>query len=215
MKRIFILAGCLLALFPRTTLAAQGGWYLSAHGGGSILQSAENESTDGTFNMEFKPGYAFAAALGFDLAETYPAYGRGRVEVEVAYRQNDLDEMEFQEGGMAAEGEVTVASAMLNTFGEFRETAPYYPYLGAGVGVARIALKDVALGGRGFSDDEDTVIAWQVGAGLGWQVTDALVLDLGYRYFSAVNPTFTDATGEEFDSEFDSHTVLVGARLNF
>lgn len=215
MRRILMLAACLSALLSPAALAAQGGWYLAAQGGASIPQSAENDSDRGTFNTDFKPGYAFSVALGYDLGEAYPDFGRGRVELEVGYRKNDVDEMEFEEGTIATEGDVTVLSAMLNTFGEIRETAPFYPYLGAGVGVARLSLNDVSIKGKVFADDEDTVLAWQVGTGVGWRVSPYLVLDLGYRYFSAVDPSFTDSLGIEFDSEYDTHTVLLGARLDF
>jgi opacity protein-like surface antigen len=71
------------------------------------------------------------------------------------------------------------------------------------------------VSGQPFSDDSDTVFAWQVGGGVGLRVNPHLLLDLGYRYFSALDPSFSDATGAEFDSEYNNHTVFLGARLDF
>lgn len=220
MRKILLLGACLTALLPTPLLAAQGGWYVGAHGGGSVLMESGNESEGKNFNIQYDPGYTYGGTVGFDLAETYPDIGLGRIELEVGYRTNDLDEFEFgaDNGGKlnaVGGGDITVLSAMLNSFGELRDREPWIPYLGGGVGIARLELKDTTVSGQSFADGSDTVFAWQVGGGVGLQVNRHLVLDLGYRYFSALDPSFTDTTGAEFESEYNNHTLLLGARLDF
>lgn len=219
MKRWFLTAALCTLLAP-AAFAAEGGWYVGVQGGGSVVNISANESTEGTFNTEYKPGYFVGGTVGFDFGETYPAIGTGRVELEVGYRGNDIDKFEFRidettTGTFAADGDVTVFSAMVNTFGEMRELAPFYPYLGGGIGVAQLSLNDVTVSGQPFADESATVFAWQLGGGVGIRLNPHLVLDLGYRFFSAQDPSFTDAAGVKFDAEYDSHTVLLGARLDF
>ncbi len=215
MKRIVICAGLLLALFAPKLEAAESGVYLGLFGGLSLVDGARNESGTGTFNFDFNTGYGALATLGYDLREDFPHIGIGRVEIEAAYRSNGLDEVSFAQATLPTEGDVRVASLMLNTFGEYRDTLPMLPYIGGGIGLARVELDGVRFGDTLLFDDSDTVFAWQVGAGIGWQAARNLVLDLGYRYFSTVNLRFTDAEGERFKSKYDSHLILLGARIGF
>ncbi|MBE0597018.1 MAG: porin family protein [Desulfuromonadales bacterium] len=215
MKNMMLLAGCLLALCSTSALAAEGGFYLGLHGGGVILEGVKNESREGDFNFEFDPGWLAGATIGYDLRDTYPNIGTGRVELEVAWRTNDLDKLEFLQPSIGASGETTVASVMLNTIGEYRENLPWLPYIGVGAGVARITLDNFTQGAYPLVDDEDTVFAYQFLAGFGYQVSSRVYLDLGYRYFALLDPTFTDVTGVKFDSEYATHNVTLGARFDF
>ena len=66
------------------------------------------------------------------------------------------------------------------------------PYIGAGVGVANVAVKnlyDIAPnGGFGYaSDHSQTNFAWALMAGLAMPVTPNLTLELGYRYLDMGN----------------------------
>ena len=212
--RISILAVCLLLIAPSAE-AADGRFYFGAHGGLNLVQGARNDSAPGSFNFEFDPGFVAAATLGFDLREGHPSIGVGRVELEAAYRRNSLDEVAYLETDLPAGGNMTVSSLMLNTFGEHRGTRPWIPYIGAGIGVARLELKEVRFGENVLVDDSTTVFAWQVGAGLGLEVSRHIALDLGYRYFSAFDPKFRDARGVRFESEYDNHQIMAGVRIDF
>ena len=59
-------------------------------------------------------------------------------------------------------------------------------------------------------DADDTVFAWQVGAGIGYALTPQLTFDLKYRYFATSDPEF-DGT----EVEYASHNVYAGIRLHF
>jgi opacity protein-like surface antigen len=213
-KKILILMVCLW-IAPVSAALAQGGLYIGLHGGGSFLEGAENEGDSGTFNLEFDPGYLAGVTVGYDLRDNYPKIGKGRVEIEFAYRSNDLDQVEFADSDMDAGGEATVFSVMLNTFGEYRETTPWIPYVGAGIGWARISLKDVDISRGPLVDDEDNRFAFQFGAGLGYELSPHFALDLGYRYFAVLEPEFRDAQGEEFESEYRTHQIHLGVRVTF
>jgi opacity protein-like surface antigen len=94
------------------------------------------------------------------------------------------------------------------------------PYVGAGVGGA-----DVVFDTDSFSDGPDTVVgsendvvfAGQVFAGVRFQLTRHLALDLGYKYFATDNPTFTYPP-DNFNVSFKgarTHSVLAALKFDF
>jgi opacity protein-like surface antigen len=211
---LLVAIGFLLILPTPSAQATDGGIYLGAHGALNIVQGARNDSPAGSFNFEFDPGYTGAVTLGYDLRDRFPLIGIGRMEVEAAYRSNRLDEMEFAEGA-GGQGRVKVSSLMFNTFGEHRGTVPWIPYIGAGIGVARVELDRFRFGSGLVVDGSDTVFAWQVGGGFGYLLSRRVTLDMGYRFFSAMDPKFRDTQGVRFESEYDAHTILLGLRVDF
>ena len=52
--------------------------------------------------------------------------------------------------------------------------------------------------------------AYQMGAGMGWQISEQFVFDLRYRFFGTADPEF-----EVAEYEFSSHDVYVGLRYYF
>ena len=100
------------------------------------------------------------------------------------------------------------------------------PYIGGGVGVASISvlgLKDVNVPvGSVFyaSDHTETNFAWAVYAGLAYEVTSAVTLDLSYRYADLGDARSGTATAFDGSSSFsgvdindiDSHDLMLGVR---
>ena len=102
------------------------------------------------------------------------------------------------------------------------------PYIGGGVGVASVSvlgLKDVnvvAPGGSIFfaSDHTETNFAWAVYAGLAYEVTSAVTIDLSYRYADLGDARSGTATAYDGSDSFsgvdindiDSHDLMLGVR---
>lgn len=215
MRKTFIAAAVLSILAAPSTLLADTGFYVGLQAGVNLVDESKNDSSDGTFLLDFDPGYFVAAQAGYDLGTVYPLIGRGRIELEVGFRGNAVKSVQFAEGSVAAQGDINVLSVMVNAFGEAREFYPFIPYAGAGVGLAHLSVDGLRVAGRTLANDSDTVFAWQVGGGLGLALTRQVTLDLGYRYFSALNPEFEDSLGLVSESEYNSHTVILGARYTF
>lgn len=205
----------LLCLCPLPLFAAGEGFYLGVWGGGTLLDEAKVRDARGTAHVDFDAGTAFGAALGYDIGTRYPAIGQGRLELEIAHRQNDLKDAKFSDGRLAADGEISVLSFMANSFAEFYGARPWLPYVGLGLGYARVSLDSARLAGAPWGDDSDGVFAYQAGLGVGYELNQLLTLDLGYRYFGTLDATFRLADQTSVDWEYDNHALLLGLRLTF
>ncbi len=195
--------------------AAQEGIFLGGWGGLGLLDETQAEGDGGDLLIDYDPGTAFGMTLGYDLGTAFPEIGIGRIELEIARRSNDLEDVEFSDGTLGAAGKLSVTSIMLNSFAEYQTADPWLPYLGAGLGYARVSLEDARAESAPLADDHDWVFAYQFGAGIGYRIGQRLVLDLGYRYFATLDPEFNLADGTSTEWEYDSHTANLGLRFHF
>lgn len=193
------------------------GPYLSLQAGGTWLEDADIEydgvpSSVFSEEAEFDTGYNVGAALGYD-------YGPARLEAEIAYRQNDFDSFSGQFLGAgfksSADGDVDATSFMVNAYWDFESGSPVTPYLGAGAGFANVSYNDVRDDLGDFVDDDDNVFAYQLAAGIGFEIDPNLTFDLGYRYFTTDDPEVRDSFGDTFETEYKSHNVSLGLRMTF
>lgn len=211
-----VLIFLLFAIFTLSSTATAEGLYLSLSGGGSYVQEAENDNPDGSFNMTLDYGNVTSVAIGYDLGNKHPDLGRGRVDLEFSYRNNELDEVEFVEGKSHGGGDLNVMSVMLTTYGIPEDhSGNWTPYFCLGIGAAEITLDNATVAGSPLADGSDWVLAGQVGTGAGYEISDYLTLDLGYRFFATMSPEFKDADGDKFDSEYVNHLLQAGLRITF
>lgn len=216
MARGLLLLFCLnCLLFSAPALGSEEGGYIGLHGGGLLLGRSQNSYGQESFDLDYEAGYGTSLVLGYDLGSKYPHLGEGRLELEVGYRKNELEESSFPQGTFDAEGDVSALSIMFNSFGEYRENPPWIPYVGFGLGYAVVSVEDVRIDGVPLTDDEDGVFAWMAGAGLGYRLSDIWTFDLGYRLLGTTSPRFhlEDGSGLRLRSEYLSHLFSLGLRL--
>lgn len=194
--------------------AQHTGPYLGVLLGGQLLAPAKSEGSSGTFNLEYRPAPSASVVLGWEL-EPGSSVGEGRVEVEYTRRSNRLKQAEFAEGNFAAAGDLSAESLLINTFGVYRSKSPWTPYVGAGIGAARLTADDLTVTGRSLADDEALVFAYQFGGGVELGLTRSLSLDFGYRFLGTTKAKFAEANGGEFKSGYLSHSAMLGLRLGF
>jgi outer membrane autotransporter protein len=219
-----IMVAALVAAAPRAR-AAEGDWYASLYGGGMFLEDANNRGNSNRldFHSSTKTGYNARVAVGVYRAPQV------RVEGEIGYRRAGLDRLSVNNdaglgatagtaplsGSLSASGHVSAISAMLNAYYDYDTGSAWRPYIDAGIGAARLSMHNVAASGVPVVDNFDTVFAYQLGLGLGYEVTKSLTLAVEYRYFTTLDPTFKTANGTSFDSEFTSHNLSLGVRYRF
>jgi opacity protein-like surface antigen len=219
MKRLVLgLLATLLASACLVSVSFAGtGPYMSVGVGGTWVQDADSSYKDPAFadfnnTTEFDLGFNVAATAGFD-------FGPARLEGEIAYRQNDIDKIEFA-GFLVPPpatfgGDVSSLSFMANGFWDIPTGSPATPYLGGGIGVANVSANDFKINGDLLVDDDDTVFAYQLGAGIAFELNPNMALDLGYRFFATADPEFTDFEGDKVESEYMTHNASLGLRIMF
>src|SRR6266571_1509475 len=128
-------------------LAQHDGPYVGAYLGMNSLVTAESRDDQGSFKLEYDPALQGSVVLGWDF-KPMNSVGEGRIEVEYARRSNQLNQVEFLEGKVKGDGNLTVDSLLLSTYGVYRNPSRWTPYFGGGVGVARITADALQVAGQ-------------------------------------------------------------------
>ena len=204
------------ALMPGLAVAQQTGFYIGASGGAAFTMDADNAGGGISIESTFDTGFSFTGAAGYAFANGI------RVEAEIGYRGADVDTLTItNDGGLGlaglsgeADGDVRVLSAMANAWYDFAVDFPVTPYVGGGIGFANVDA-EASFAGVTIVDDDDTVFAYQAGAGAAYPLTESVSIFAGYRFFGTADPGLTAADGTDFDSEYRTHIVEGGVRLRF
>ena len=222
MRAITCMAALALLAVP-SAAAAQGsgsGVYLGANIGANFLNDSEFDTAAvGEVDNDYDTGFALSGQVGYDTGQLWQ-YGGLRAELELSYRENEIDQHAIAALGGAqpdSTGTASTTALLANLFHDFETGTPLTPYVGGGIGYAWSSLDNYGVrAAPNALDDEDAGFAWQLGAGLGYAVTERATVSLDYRYFS----TSADATSNVFSAvesevDLDSHTVMLGLRYRF
>lgn len=212
MKLSLSLLLCLLLLCT-TPAFAQQGLYLGAFGGVNYLEDASLRAAGvRDLNVEFDWGSHAGVNLGYRTGRYFSKSKKitGRLEIELATRSNDVDLIEVNQRLVSAGGEMKVTSLMANSWIDIRTDSIFVPFFGIGLGAAQLVFDKA-----GFVDDKDTQFAYQIGAGVGLPLGHQWHLDLGYRYFATLDPTFVDPDGIRNKADYATHNLSLGLRFNF
>ena len=115
---------------------------------------------------------------------------------------------------------------MLNVYHDFGNFNRFVPYVGAGIGMAVHDVDEVYFTGNPnltnrIEGNRDVSFAWSVMAGVGYQISDRAILDVGYRYIDmgSVKSGRVDSAGfvnpaVDID-DIAAHEIKVGLRYHF
>ncbi|MBF0166738.1 MAG: OmpA family protein [Alphaproteobacteria bacterium] len=213
-----ILSAALLVGLSGAAQAQQAGSgiYTGLMGGYNWLQDSDIKGNGVNAKADFDGGFGVLGALGYDYGRFN--WGNLRAELELGYRQNGANSVSgtgIVSGPGSLSGDVNVFSGMVNGLWDVPVTFPVRPYLGAGIGAARVNVDNVKRAGVSQIDDSDTAFAYQGIAGLGWEITNNWRANLDYRYFSTLDLGLKSAAGVAVDAEYHAHTVMVGFAYKF
>lgn len=218
MKRILIAAAAIAIWgIPAISQAvpARPGGYLAGFLGVSIPRDADVDSYDGTIyndRVEFDPGIAVGGAVGYD-------YGFLRMEGEISYRQSEINGVTDRPSGVpytGVDGDVGALAFMANAFFDMENNTPITPYWGGGIGFAVLDVSDTTSAqGQLYYEGDDTVFAYQAGAGVEIALNPFVSFDLGYRYFGTSKATIDEDSLQSTKFRLESHNVLAGLRVKF
>ena len=197
-------------------------------------------AVDSRIETDFDTGFNIQGAVGYDLGpiRLEAEGGFRKVDVDstsfksitVAGIPVGASTLNTINGAVRASGDMTALSAMVNGWYDIElggKWSKWLPYIGGGVGVAIIDV-DLKTSGEArlfgpsqpptnLSDSargDDTVLAYHAGAGLGYRISDAMTVIVGYRYFGTSDVKFK-SRGDRVKAETDSHNVEIGLRFRF
>jgi opacity protein-like surface antigen len=203
MKRIFgLVIGILMILIAAQAWAqAQPkSFYLSGNIGFGIRPDAT--LLGAPVDIQNDPAFVINGAIGMELTPII------RVEGEIGLHNNTADLAPF-----INEYTFSMVSFMGNGYFDIPTNSPLRPYVGAGLGFAVAGVEEDVAGFT--STDSDLVGAFQLMAGLGFDISPRATLTFGYRYFTTSDPDFFVAFAGPFEMDYTSHDFLFGARFRF
>ena len=228
---LLALASTALAASPAAATADHAG-YVGIEAG-LLFPNDSNVSFDSNYNYDFVYDYDFDVGykMGFDgdIIGGYD-FGQFRAELELGYKTASVDDIgsDFldQFVGINTDGDVSVWSLMVNGLWNPSIGDRWNAYIGGGIGWAWTKFN------TDFSQDiqgpepfdvgnlKDDGFAWQIIAGVGYNISDNIELGLKYRYFET---KFKDSFEDNFDGliEFDadgkvsSHSILASLIFSF
>lgn len=223
-KSGIVAAILMMALVPSLASAtpAEPGAYVGGGLGVSVPRDSPATGTDyfqspnSNFRdkVSFDPGVYVSGNGGYD-------FGWVRLEGELAYRYNEIKSIIGQNGRVGnPDGNLGVFSVLFNGFVDLHNDTPVTPYFGGGIGFATLHLD--ATHGRDnlgrylvYGEGDDTVFAYQAGAGVGIALSRRVTFDLGYRYLATEEADFDSDEGILTSMKFRSHNALMGVRVTF
>jgi opacity protein-like surface antigen len=145
-----------------------------------------------------------------------------RAEGEIVYRTNNVDRATSSgfPGTTGARGTIDSAGFMGNVLYDFMSDSQWTPYLGAGVGAARVTVNDIsfpAFSSQTFSGN-DWRFAYQGIAGVKYAFTPAVSVSLDYRYFATTDAHYTFPSSGFVTSAtvpYHTHNVMLGLAYHF
>ena len=224
-RTIAIAAGMALAgatLPGAATADGTGKWYGTVAVGMAFPGNGDGNTTDGGYGkveteFDFDNGFGFSGGVGYDLSPL-------RVEGVLSWLKTDSKSVTTKsietpdpdpgkldnrtdEIGVKVDGDgyMSALSVMGNVWWDIDTGAAVTPFVGGGIGMTQLSER-----GDGSSND-DRVFAWQIGAGVSYDLGNGTVAQLGYRFF---NPGEADLDGLNFEPG-GIHLVDIGLRYSF
>jgi opacity protein-like surface antigen len=220
------------------------GWYLRGDVGYSLSTSAPDAFTYRTFDpllstyttndfatASLSDDFSFGGGVGYHFSDWLRADATlERIQTEFRGTRTDFPEDDQSTVDSAS---MRAYSMMLNGYVDLGTVAKVTPYAGAGVGYSYVKWSDLSStvddGLGGFSTASNPAVGgnWRftyaLMAGLAYDVTDKMKIDLGYKYRhidggdmfgwdAAVDPGATGAQGR--DGGLTQHEIKVGLRYS-
>ena len=178
---------------------AAGPCYFRADTGYSASRSGKAELTDflsgntkvdivdvnsvslgNTWLLEGGVGCGFGGSRGFRIEAIAGMHGVREFKGIVAAPQYGTIDQPI-------EGSLKTYTVMLNAYKDLGNFNGFVPYVGAGIGIAynsfgNFLVPNVDWNGWNNFSGNDLSMAWALMAGVGYQISDRAIIDVGYRY---------------------------------
>ena len=199
-----------------------GKWYISTNIGLHIPNDHEWLETkggnQGSGDVWADESIVLMAAVGYKM-------GPLRVESEFSYRFHDLKHANVNKannsGIFTSTGQKTLAAdvetfaVMTNLWYERKMGSKWRPFVGGGLGFAThyVDIRKIAGVTQNFYGG-DQVFAYQLGAGIGYQMLPHAMISVSYRYF-ATDEAIVEDKGTKYEANYYSNNLMAGLTFNF
>ncbi|MTH79452.1 outer membrane protein [Paracoccus aestuariivivens] len=160
-------------------------------------------------SFDYDTGYTLGVAVGTDFTPNFS------MEIEYSYRSADAvitdrdedDESESADGDTSANALMVNAIYMFDGMGTNRTVRPY---LGGGIGGVQV---ETSVPGQDY--DADTLFAYQLIGGVGYELNPNITLYAEGRWFQTESGRFDGPGGDNFDGKLETFDLLAGLRYTF
>ena len=199
------------------TKVSDQNWYISARIGAAFAEDTQFSTLGASVDTAFDPGFNLALAVGHTFRTESPL--SFRTEAELGYLVLEADQHQISGlgtfSGSAASGDASAVVGLANAYVDYQLGA-FTPFVSAGIGYADLDLDNVGTTPTGqVLDTDENGVAWQVGVGTAYAVSDTLNIDLSYRYSGIEDVGVTANDGTSSDLDFRNHQVTIGIRKAF
>jgi opacity protein-like surface antigen len=206
--------------------ALGSGWYLRGDVGSldpMISRHSRDRGSDGLsaiVNGKLDRAFAAGAGLGYQFSPWFRADFTADHWFEAAFKGTRL----ASNGAYAVDrGDFDLTSFLVNGYVDLPLWSGITPYLGAGIGLAQIRFGNLTRDVVGTSGSNDTLtvsshgetlLAWALMGGVGFDLTTNLKIDLGYRY-SRLGGGSDSWNAPVRPRHLSAHEFRIGARYMF
>lgn len=209
MKKLLLTSAAVLAVFTSAANAADVTPYASVK---AVMSFTDGKAkfAEGDNEKDKLKNFGGDVAVGAKM---------GAVRAELAYTYLAKDDKTRRDEDGSYKSEISGQSFMLNGYYDIENPTIFKPYVGAGVGMAKMKykFKDTY---PDYPEDNETnthsknKFAYSLMAGVGAEIMKNVTVDVGYRYTDYGSFSKTVEDGKlKFDTK--AHQILAGVRYNF
>jgi|TARA_R110002073_G_scaffold166553_2_gene323209 outer membrane protein OmpA-like peptidoglycan-associated protein len=220
MRKIILSTVCGVALISGNAVADEGSWYAGIDGSYSILGKEKAKGSPLDLQSHFNDGWALGGTMGYD-------FGVWRLEGEIGKHFHNADRFAItNDGGLglgggsvnATTGKSRLTHYMVNAvydFAALSDDNKVEPFIGAGLGLGDLNMKNLATAGGAFAHDKDSVFAYQMFAGVRVPLANAFEMSLKYRFLGTADASLQDNLGNRFKASYGVHDIMMGVTYRF
>ena len=192
---------------------ANNGYYVSLFAGTNQFADIDTDYYGSDYSVDTDSGLVVGLTFGRRINDTL------RVEGELSFASGDA--VSYTYGGSNydydASGDIDATYLLVNVWYDVPTSGPLGYYVGGGLGLAKLDA-DTSFNGSTFGyGPGETAVAGQIGAGVIYDISDTMAIDVGYRFKATGSVDFddNDGSGVYKDANVQSHSLQVGLTYNF
>jgi opacity protein-like surface antigen len=192
----------------------KSGFYLAPRFMDSLANTGNVGGSGGRASKTYNT-FGGALAAGFYLSSLDSGLPL-RMEIEYAMRSDIRASWDSNSGiGIGKFDAVFNVQTLLgNLYWDIETGSPFRPFVGGGLGASFIYAEYKPADSPSYSS-KSTSLAWNVGAGIGYDLNESATLELAYRFVGFGNAQASRSGGGTTKNYMTANEFIVGLRLNF